>query len=217
MLVQNGLVEKMNKEKRERKNLDLEKRVREMDPKRKGVFLNIISVIIICIVLYGFGTFVFSYLQTHNFLAWFSSSDFMVTVVVLILVYFVYLFLSGKLKMKDNTEEKKKVEFNIPNYYAKKPTVQKEKDFPNPLGQKDTHINVPNTIGMQRTNGTKLNIPDNLSRAREVADRVKLEKKVNFNPPNIWKQQVSGTWICPHCGNIAVGNECQHCGYWRRF
>jgi len=172
--------------------------IESMDPKLKELFGNIMTVIMVMMMAYASITFVLAYIEYNSFVAWFKTSHFMTTVVVLVFMGVGYKMLRGGKLSFPKQEKGEKTKFNIPDVYG----VKKIKD-----GSQQTKLNIPNPLGAK--NQQRMNIPNPMGQ----------KSKQYSNPPQDWKQAdqpLKGSWKCPNCGFTVVGDVCLKCGYRRQ-
>ena len=195
----------------ERKSMGLEKKISRMNPKLKQLYLNIISILMIVSIVYGALTFFVSYQENGDLLRWFATQDFTVTVILLIFLSFASKFLKGgKLNVPKQPSSKKKTSFNIPDTYG-----VKGKGI-GMSGDKTKELNMPNYFGQKPNQGQsrELNIPNYFGQSQPVRyPKGNSRQHLTYKPPIKPKR---GSWKCPKCGAIVVGNQCQRCGQWRQ-
>jgi len=186
-------------------SIGLEKKIKDMDPKLKKLFLNIMSMMMILMLVYAIASYIIVYLDSGSFMRWFSSEHFVTSAVVLIFLAFGSKILKGgEIKVPEQFKKKEgqKTTFNIPDTYGirgqglnlsgkNQKQQPQQKQQPRPQQQQ---LNIPNYFG-QKPQGN-LNIPN------------------YFGPKQ--QQRKGGSWKCPNCQSLVVGNRCQKCGYWRR-
>lgn len=173
--------------------------IKNMDPKMKNLFENIMTVIMILIMVYGAITFILTYIEYNSFMAWFNTPHFMTIVVVLVFVGMGYKMLKGGKLHFPEQEKGKKMEFNIPDTYG----VRKIKD-----GTQQTKLNMPNPFGAKNQQ-QRMNIPNPIGQ----------KPQQQFSPPQQRRQTkhlLRGSWKCPSCGFVVVGDVCLKCGYRRQ-
>lgn len=179
---------------KDKKSIGMETKIASMDPKKKKLFMNMITVILLCMIVYAVLTFAMDYMDSGNFMHWFSTANFATSVVVIVLLAFAYKILSGgKLKIPEKQTEQK--EFHINNPYGEVQGFgllkgkQQEQQPPQQPQQKQFHFNNP----YEQKQQSSLNIPNYFGQ----------------------KQQPTVSWKCPHCKNLAFGDRCK-CGQWRK-
>lgn len=194
----------MSNEKKKKSSIGLEKKIKDMDPKLKKLFLNILSMMMILMMVYAVATYIVTFMDTGSFMRWFSSEHFVTSAVVIIFLAFGYKILKGgeiKVPEQFKGNQNKKTSFNIPDTYGVRGQslgLGKQQDNQQPKQQQKQNLNIPNYFGGQKQQQTNLNIPN------------------YFGQKPQQQQQRSGTWRCPNCQKLAVGNRCKKCGYWRR-
>jgi len=149
-----------------KKSLGLEKKIANMNPKLKELYLNIISITMIFILVYGVISFIITYLDTNSFMGWFSTEYFVTTCVVLVFLFIAQKFIKGgKFHVPQQSQTKKKTQFNIPDTYGvrgKGLNLSGEQ----PRNNQKQQLNIPNYFGekqpqqRQQNRNTQLNIPN---------------------------------------------------------
>lgn len=112
------------------KSIGLDDFIKEMDPKLKKLYQNILTVFIILMILYAVATIVMMvFLEGKSFMDWFASSHFVTSVVVIVIVVVCNSLLSGKeLVVPEEFKSKKgkKTDFNIPDTWGVKGQIKKK-------------------------------------------------------------------------------------------
>ena len=120
----------MNQQQKGKGSLGLSAKVEKMDPKKKKLFNQMISIVMLFSMTYAVFSFAFMYQRTGSFMAWFSGSDFVTVVVLLVFAGLGYKILQGgEFHMPDEFKKKEgqKTQFNMPKTWGVqsfKPTSQ---------------------------------------------------------------------------------------------
>ena len=182
--------------------------IESLDPKLKKLFENMITVMMIIMMLYAAITYIQEYLIYNHFMAWFNSSSFVTTTVVLVFLGIAYKMLKGGKLHFPEPDKDKETTFNIPDVYGVKKTKdqsQTKLNMPNPFGPKNQQqqMNIPNTMGQHQQ---RMNIPNPMG----------ANTQKQLAPPQHWKHTnipLKGLWLCPKCNSKALGRTCMKCGY----
>jgi len=202
------------------------------NPKVKELYINITSILMIFMILYGVLTFIMLYLETNDFILWFATDYFTTTIVVLVILFIVNSMLKGK-KMKFNAQpnrgKQQSMKFNIPDTYGvrgqgfnlqgnqqqgqqnqqRQPQQKQQFNIPNYFGQKpQQRQQQPRQQPRQQTN---LNIPNTFGQKREP--KLNIPNTMGGRPQTF---RMTGSIKCPQCGRLIVGSQCKNCGYRRQ-
>jgi len=109
--------------------MGIEQTVKKMDPKLKKLLINILSILMIVVILYGVVTAVQLYLESGNYMSIININVIVPVVVPLLFIWLAYSILSGKkINPPDNLSGKgKKTQINIPDTYGVRGSIKKEK------------------------------------------------------------------------------------------
>lgn len=124
-----------------KKGLGLEQKIKKMHPKLRDLYLNILQIIIVITGVYGIISFVLEFRDSGNFLSWFTTPDFALVTISLVLFVFVQMLLLGRLNVLEEQKNKPKTVVNMPNIYANKTSQFR------PPNQEKTPLNIPNYFG----------------------------------------------------------------------
>jgi len=104
--------------------------VKKMDPKLKKLFLNILSIMMIIVILYGVIISAQIYIETGSVWKIITVNVLVPVVIPLLFIYLAYCILTGKkINPPDNLSGKgKKTEFNIPDVYGVKKNIKKKQE-----------------------------------------------------------------------------------------
>jgi len=196
------------------------------NPKVKELYINITSILMIFIVLYGVLTFVMLYLETNDFILWFSTEYFTTTIVVLVILFIFNSILKGK-RIRINTQPNKgqqSMKFNIPDTYGVRGqgfNLQGQQQQSQQRPQQQRQFNIPNYFGQkpqqrqqqprqQPRQQSSLNIPNYLGQKREP--KINIPNTMGSRPQTF---RTTGSTKCPQCGKVIIGSQCKNCGYRR--
>jgi len=162
---------------KEEKSLGLEKKIKNMEPKKKKLFNNILSIGIIFSCIYGLLSFIMTYTRTHSLMKYFSTGEFITVVILLVFCGLGYKILNGGT-------------FHVPDEFSKKKQTQKQQ------------FNMPNVWGVQsmskkeRTSKTK---PESVAKRKRIkVKRKKPQQQGAWKCPNCGEFTVGNQ--CRSCG-----------------
>lgn len=160
--------------------MGIEAKIKQMDPKKRKLFENIISISMLFIIAYGAISFAIVIMETGDVIAFFGRPAFINTIVPLIFIGFAWKILKGgKIQMPSQQQNQPKKQLNIPDTYGVKKYKQQRQQQPQQTQQPTRQpATQPRTI-------------------RQTKPR-------------------QGTWRCPKCNFLAIGNVCKKCGYRRQ-
>jgi len=105
-----------------KQSLGLQQKMLNMDPKKKKLFTQMISVMLIFSIVYAFLSFVFTFQRTGSLTAWFAGQDFVLIVVLMVFAGLGSKILQGgEIKVPDQFKKnqgQQKQQFNIPNTWG---------------------------------------------------------------------------------------------------
>lgn len=118
--------------------MGLEAAMAQLKPKQLVLLKNIVSVAVIFTVVFGF----FSILDHNmNIMAWFSSSDFLTIVLIMVGLGFAWKILNGgKITIPDQSKTGGKQTFNIPDFYGVRKDGLQRTTEKKPEQRKQPHI-----------------------------------------------------------------------------
>lgn len=190
---------------KKKKGLGIETKIKNMDPKLKKLFENIISMMMILMVVYGVITFILVFINSGSFMMWFNTEHFLTTILVIVFLGLAHKILKGgKIAMPQQSEQKKAT-FHIPDTYGvrgKGLGLGGEQPQQQSQQQQPQQLNIPNYFGAKpqqqnlQQQPQQLNVPNYLGQKPQ-------------------QQPKSGSWKCPKCSSAVIGNKCRKCGYQR--
>jgi len=186
-----------------------------IEPRKRKFLLNLIVIGICFLLVYGVASFFVNHTSVLNSdiegfdYMGYMNSDFLITIIPFIFLVFFYMILKGK-------------KLNINNPYIQN----------NPIYQPQQQYQQPNYQQTQQQ--PQQQNPQFMQQApiQQPVQHIPPQPKWN-PPPNYWNPsqqqpvpqqpqrqqpvpQKTGSWKCPNCNTLNIGNFCNECGYQRR-
>jgi len=170
--------------------MGLETRIAQMKPKQLKLLQNLMSVAIIFTFVYAF----FSVVRYGaNFMAFFQSGEFLTVAVLLIFLFFGWKMLTGgKLQFPGEPKQSKPKPQPVP-----RPRYQPRPVQPQPIEETITEKKTVRRIPPKRT---------------ETVPTQRGQPRISI-PQQHYNQPSEGSWYCPQCYMLVIGNRCPRCGY----
>jgi len=180
-----------------------------IEPRKRKFLLNLIVIGICFLLVYGVASFFVNHTSVLNSdiegfdYMGYMNSDFLITIIPFIFLVFFYMILKGK-KLNINNPYIQ----NNPIYQPQQPQqYQQQPQQQNPQFMQQAPIQQPvQHIPPQ----PKWNPPPNYwnpSQQQPVPQQPQRQQPV---------PQKTGSWKCPNCNTLNIGNFCNECGYQRR-